>query len=244
MGADCIDHGDDMNATLFSRIASYSVDVTDHQFSFWRLSFRDDHYVSRGALLEIASPLCGSQWRFQMVFPLKSEEPQFCKGETIMAKTTAATKKKTTRKRSTQSASRKPQPRRPPPKRRASAHDDSHGLVDTIENLFDKLGDQAEPILYALLCDDRHPLHRSMKDAAKKSGSLAMLTLAPMIVANFAVTPALAAMIVGVVIKAVATKGPDKLCEELAGKRRAKSKSKRGTSTMRNTTTSSRKKKS
>ncbi len=136
-----------------------------------------------------------------------------------MAKKTAATKKKSTRARSAQSTMRKPQPRRPTPKRRASARDESHGLVDTFENLFDKLGDQAEPILYALLCDAKHPLYQSMKDVATKGSNLAMLTLAPMIVANFAVTPALAALIVGVLIKTLATKGPDKLCEELAKRR-------------------------
>jgi len=112
----------------------------------------------------------------------------------------AAPKKKTPAKRTVRTPSRKA----------------STGVIHTVEGLLDQLGDEVEPVLYALLCNDKNDLNSAAKDAVSKGSHLALLALTPAIVMQFALTPAVAAVVVGFVAKELVTKGPDALCEELA----------------------------
>ena len=126
-------------------------------------------------------------------------------------------KKKTPSKRAARTSSLKP----------------SKSVIHTIEDLLDKLGDEIEPALYALLCDDKHDLNSAAKGAVGKGSRLAMFALAPAIAAQFALTPAVAVAVVGVVAKELVTKGPDALCEELAKAKARRAKPKTRTSSHR-----------
>ena len=118
---------------------------------------------------------------------------------------------RTSAARSTARSARDPQLRtRRPTKAQAPS------ALGSIENLLEKLGDQFEPILYSLVCDDKHAMRSTLTNMLGKGSQAATLALVPMLVTQFALTPALAALVVGVVVKELVSKGPETLCAELA----------------------------
>lgn len=90
---------------------------------------------------------------------------------------------------------------------------------NSLGELIDKLGDQVEPVLYALLCEDKHKMRSTFTGALGKGSQAATLALIPLLVTQFALTPALAAVVVGTLAKALMSKGPEALCEELSKSR-------------------------
>jgi len=99
-------------------------------------------------------------------------------------------------------------------------------VIKTMQDLMDKLGDKAEPILYALLCNEQNPLRKTV-DEALRGGKSGVAVLVPLLIAQFALAPAVAAVVAGFVVKTLASKGQEKLCEELAEARSRKEKTKR-----------------
>jgi hypothetical protein len=103
--------------------------------------------------------------------------------------------------------------------KRKAAAEEKQGALRTAQDLMDRLGTKAEPILYALLCDDKHPLRKSVDAALRNGSQSAIAVLVPLLIAQFALAPALAVVVAGFVVKTLASKGQKKLCEELAAKR-------------------------
>jgi len=73
-----------------------------------------------------------------------------------------------------------------------------------------------EPALYALLCDKKSSTRATVDKALKGGASSATAILAPLLITQFALAPAVAAVVAAVAVQAVATAGQKKLCQELA----------------------------
>ncbi|HLF28371.1 MAG TPA: hypothetical protein VJG32_18720 [Anaerolineae bacterium] len=122
-------------------------------------------------------------------------------------------------------ANRSVRPRRASKAKRSSG-ESWHKLVISVQDLIDRIDDPIADILYSLLCDqDRSS--QIARDALNRGSAMAALALVPALVGQFALAPATAALVAGVVVKALLTKGPEKLCEELAEARAAKVEPKR-----------------
>ena len=96
-------------------------------------------------------------------------------------------------------------------------------LLRPAKSVWSKVGDQIEPILYQILCDPKNALRRTVDNALQDGTKSAVLVLAPLLIAQFALAPAVAGVVAAIVVKALATRGQKKLCDELraeAGKSR------------------------
>jgi|GEM_PF-2256680 len=82
--------------------------------------------------------------------------------------------------------------------------------------LLKKFGAEVEPALYALLCDKKSSTRATVDKALKGGASSATAILAPLLITQFALAPAVAAVVAAVAVQAVATAGQKKLCQELA----------------------------
>jgi hypothetical protein len=107
------------------------------------------------------------------------------------------------------------------------AQEDKPGAAKTTQELLEKMGDKAEPILYALLCDEQNPLRKTVDEALHGGTKSAIAVLVPLLVAQFALAPAIAVVVAGFVVKTLASKGQEKLCKELSEARAKKDKAKR-----------------
>lgn len=113
----------------------------------------------------------------------------------------------------------------PPPRRTAKSEpvdQDKHGATQTIHDLLERMGDKVEPALYALLCDTENPLRKTTDDALHNGTRSAIAALVPLLIAQFALAPAVAVVVAGFAVKTLASKGQNKLCEELAARQVAK----------------------
>ena len=85
-----------------------------------------------------------------------------------------------------------------------------------VRELLGKFGAQVEPALYALLCDKKSPTRLKVDKAVKGGTQSAVALLVPLLIAQFALAPAVAALVAAVAVQAIASAGQERLCEELA----------------------------
>lgn len=111
--------------------------------------------------------------------------------------------------------------------RRKPAEQEKPSTVKTVQELLDKVGDRAEPILYTLLCDPDNPLRKTVDETLRNGTKSAIVALIPLLIAQFALAPAVAVVVAGFIVKTLAGKGQEKLCEELAQARASKKKANR-----------------
>ncbi len=93
-------------------------------------------------------------------------------------------------------------------------------VIQGVRELLNKFGAQVEPALYALLCDKKSPTRATVDKALKGGGASATTMLVPLLVAQFALAPAVAALVAAVAVQAIASTGQEKLCKELAESRK------------------------
>ena len=96
-----------------------------------------------------------------------------------------------------------------------------------MKDLLDKLGGKAEPALYTFLCEEKTSMRSVVDDALRNGTQSAIVVLIPLLIAQFALAPAVAAVVAGVVVKTLASKGQRKLCKEMREAREAKAQAKR-----------------
>jgi len=128
--------------------------------------------------------------------------------------------------------------------------EDGLEVVKGARDLISKFGGQVEPALYALLCDRRSPARGKVDKALKGGTQSAVALLVPLLITQFALAPAVAALVAAVAVQAIASAGQGRLCEELAertakpkpqqrakAKHAAEAKPKRRTTTAKTTKT-------
>ena len=89
-------------------------------------------------------------------------------------------------------------------------------VIKGVRELLGKFGAQVEPALYALLCDTQSPTREKVDQALKGGNHSAVSMLAPLLITQFTLAPAVAAVVAAVAVQAIAAAGKDKLCEVLA----------------------------
>jgi len=89
-------------------------------------------------------------------------------------------------------------------------------VIKGVRGLIAKFGAQVEPALYTLLCDKQNKTRETVDKALKGGTGSAAAVLAPLLIAQFALAPAVAAMVAAVAVQAIAAAGREKLCEALA----------------------------
>ena len=94
--------------------------------------------------------------------------------------------------------------------------EDGLEVVKGARDLISKFGGQVEPALYALLCDKKSPTRLKVDKALKGGTQSAVALLVPLLIAQFALAPAVAALVAAVAVQAIASAGQERLCEELA----------------------------
>ncbi len=83
-------------------------------------------------------------------------------------------------------------------------------------SLIRRFGAQVEPALFALLCDKKSSTRESVDKALKGGAASATAILVPLLIGQFALAPAVAAVVAAVAVQALAAAGQENLCEELA----------------------------
>jgi hypothetical protein len=111
--------------------------------------------------------------------------------------------------------------------------------------LLDRFGDGVKPALYEFLCDAKGRSRSAASRALKHSVEAGVALLVPILVKDFKLDAMAAAGVATLVVKALASRGQDKLCEELSTSAKPKKKPKRKQSPRRGVrkTTTTRKRK-
>jgi hypothetical protein len=114
----------------------------------------------------------------------------------------------------------------------AHAHlpgDQAARLTEAIGELVDRSGESVQVVIYELLCNKESSLHKTTEGALSNGAKAAMGVLVPVLVAQFALAPAVALVVAALAVKVIAAKGEQALCEELAKRAAAQAKAKRKT---------------
>lgn len=89
-------------------------------------------------------------------------------------------------------------------------------LAGEVKRLITHFGEPVRPALRALLCDQTSSLHATLETALACGTKSAIALLVPMLITQFALAPAAALFVAALVVKALATRGRERLCAELA----------------------------
>lgn len=91
-------------------------------------------------------------------------------------------------------------------------------LAKELNLLLTRFGTPVEKALYATLCD-RGEIRRLVDEAMGESVRAAVSLIVPLLVAQFALTPSIALLVASFIIKTLASKAQDRLCQELSKRR-------------------------
>ena len=98
------------------------------------------------------------------------------------------------------------------------------GLHDDLAVLLNRFGDGVRPALYEFLCDETGKSRSAAKRALNHSVEAGVALVVPILVKDFKLDAVAAIGVATLVIKALATRGQGKLCEELSASVRVKPK--------------------
>ena len=94
-------------------------------------------------------------------------------------------------------------------------------LAEAIGELIDHCGESVQTAVYELLCRKSN-LRKTTEGALNSGVKAAVGVLVPVLVAQFALAPAVAVVVATLVVKVIAAQGERTLCEELAKRTRAR----------------------
>jgi hypothetical protein len=95
-------------------------------------------------------------------------------------------------------------------------------LAQVVGELVDRFGESVQAALYEFLCDRESALHKTTEGALGGGMKAAVAVLVPLLVAQFALAPAVALVVATLVVKVIATQGEQTLCEELTKRAHAR----------------------
>jgi hypothetical protein len=110
--------------------------------------------------------------------------------------------------------------------------DQAARLAEALGELIDHCGESVQTAVYALLCDRKSSLHKTTEGALSSGVKAAVGVLVPVLVAQFALAPAVALVVATLGVKVIATQGERTLCEELVKRAHAQTavgRSRKGT---------------
>jgi hypothetical protein len=97
-------------------------------------------------------------------------------------------------------------------------------LAEATGELIDRCGESVQAILYDLLCNKKSSLHQTTEGALGNGVKAAVGVLVSVLVAQFALAPAVALVVATLAVKVIATQGEQALCKELAKRDRAQAR--------------------
>jgi hypothetical protein len=97
-------------------------------------------------------------------------------------------------------------------------------LRDDLTVLLDRFGDGVKPARYEFLCDEAGKSRSAASKALRRSVEAGVALIVPMLVRDFKLDAVAAAGVATLVVKALATRGQGRLCEELSNSTRPKPK--------------------